>query len=369
MAEKPRLLIVEDELDLQDMITTYFGAQNYEVEGVAWASEALALVDEVHFDLIVLDIHLPDGDGFDLCRKLRDNRRTKDTPIIFLTEKRERSAKLQGLELGVVDYITKPFDLQELGLRIRNTIQRAAAPLPSNRVTDLPEGRIVDEKLLELLNAAERPWALLAFSVPSLGKFREHYGFVQADDVLRALALIVRNAVKEHGKEGDFVGHLGEQELVVITQPETHEAIYNRVMQRIEQSREYFYPFKDRERLKKAEEEKHLEFTGIRLPKPHPLPADLVALKEALGKPRPKPVTGRLDDTLSRRPEPAPQAPSAQATPAAPAAEAPAAPPVAPAAEAPAAAADSAVMPDVPVETTPATPADAPQTPPDSQDE
>ncbi len=204
--------------------------------------------------------------------------------------------------------------------------------------------------------------------------------------MLRALALIVRNAVKEHGKEGDFVGHLGEQELVVITQPETHEAIYNRVMQRIEQSREYFYPFKDRERLKKAEEEigriekklgneeKHLEFTGIRLPKPHPLPADLVALKEALGKPRPKPVTGRLDDTLSRRPEPAPQAPSAQAapaapTPVAPAAEAPAAPPVAPAAEAPAAAADSAAMPDVPVETTPATPADAPKTPPDSQDE
>jgi PleD family two-component response regulator len=327
MVDKPRLLIVEDELDLQDMITTYFGAQNYEVEGVAWASEALALVEELHFDLIVLDIHLPDGDGFDLCRRLRENRRTKDTPIIFLTEKRDRSAKLQGLELGVVDYITKPFDLQELGLRIRNTIQRAAAPLPTNRVTDLPEGKAVDERLLDVLKDP-RPWALLAFSVPSLGRFREHYGFVQADDVLRALALIIRNAVREHGREGDFVGHLGEQEFVVITRPEAHETIYNRVMQRIEQSREYFYPFKDRERLKKAEEEKHLEFNGIRLPKPDALPADLVALKETLGKPRPKPVTGRLDDSLSRRPAPDAAAPAPDTTlPAPTAPDAPITPP------------------------------------------
>ncbi len=80
--------------------------------------------------MVILDIRLPDIDGYEVARRLRDNRRTADIPIIFLTEKRDRSERLQGLELGADDYITKPFDVQELRLRIRNALRRAEQDTP-----------------------------------------------------------------------------------------------------------------------------------------------------------------------------------------------------------------------------------------------
>ncbi|MEO0599134.1 MAG: response regulator transcription factor, partial [Chloroflexota bacterium] len=143
MVDKPHILIVEDDLDLSDMVSSYFRVQNYDVDTAAWGEEALKIASEHDLDLIMLDIRLPDIDGFELCRRLRNKRRTQDTPIIFLTEKRDRVDKLQGLELGVVDYITKPFDIQELRLRVRNAINRSQTPATNNPVTDLPEGELV----------------------------------------------------------------------------------------------------------------------------------------------------------------------------------------------------------------------------------
>ncbi|MEL6310016.1 MAG: response regulator transcription factor, partial [Chloroflexota bacterium] len=170
MVDKPHILIVEDDLDLSDMVSSYFRVQNYDVDTAAWGEEALKIASEHDLDLIMLDIRLPDIDGFELCRRLRNKRRTQDTPIIFLTEKRDRVDKLQGLELGVVDYITKPFDIQELRLRVRNAINRSQTPASNNPVTDLPEGELVQEKLGILLDSSN--WAVLQVSINNLSTFR-----------------------------------------------------------------------------------------------------------------------------------------------------------------------------------------------------
>ncbi len=92
-------------------------------------------------------------------RQLRSNRRTADIPIIFLTDKRHREDRLQGLELGGDDYITKPFDIQELRLRVRNALRRTSGSTLTNTVTGLAEGALVDERLLECLD--RKDWALL----------------------------------------------------------------------------------------------------------------------------------------------------------------------------------------------------------------
>ncbi len=250
MVDKPHILIVEDDLDLSEMVSSYFRVQNYDVLTAAWGEEALQLVDTHTIDLIMLDIRLPDIDGFELCRRMRKNRRTQDTPIIFLTEKRDRIDKLQGLELGVVDYITKPFDIQELRLRVRNAINRAQMPAANNPVTDLPEGELVNEKLSALIQAKD--WAVLEVSIDSLSTFREEYGFVAADDVLRAVTLMIRNAVREYGGKDDFVGHLGAERFAIITNPDVVEDIQDRIERRISQSREYFFPLRDRVRAQEA---------------------------------------------------------------------------------------------------------------------
>jgi PleD family two-component response regulator len=279
---KPKILVVEDDLDLAEMLNAYLRVQNYEVVTAAWGKDAIEMSATEDLDLIVLDIRLPDIDGYEVCRQLRLQRKTQDTPIIFLTEKRDRVDKLQGLELGVVDYITKPFDIQELRLRIRNTLSRVVRQTHINPVTDLPEGNLVDDKLNGLLLGTD--WALLFIGIKNLSGFRELYGFVAADDVLRAVSLMVKNAVREHGREEDFVGHIEPEAFVIITTPQLVAQIREKIESRIRQSREYFYPLKDREKVREAMDADHLKLIGGQLDHTTGSYQTLEELKSALQK-------------------------------------------------------------------------------------
>lgn len=239
-----QILIVEDDVDLAEMLNAYFRVQGYEVLTATWGEDAVRMAQDIPPDIILLDIRLPDIDGYEVCRQLREHRRTRKIPIIFLTEKRERKSKLAGLELGAVDYVTKPFDIQELRLRVRNTLRRVGRSPQMNPVTGLPERSLVDEFLQGLLEKPE--WTLVVVSMMGLDRFREEYGFVAADDVLRAASLMVVNAVREVGGASDFVGHLGHTDFVVVTNPDRAATLQSRVLPRLKSSVPYFYPIKDR---------------------------------------------------------------------------------------------------------------------------
>jgi DNA-binding response OmpR family regulator len=253
-----RLLIVEDDSDLAEMLEGYFASIDYEVVTAGSGSEALTLSQQGTYQLVMLDIRLPDISGYDICRQLRTQRRTQETPIIFLTEKRDRIDKLQGLELGVVDYITKPFDIHELRLRVRNALQRAQTQAYNHRVTELPYEALVDERLNMAVYGAA-PWGIAAFALTGLDHFREQYGFVAADDVMRAVALMMRNTLREFKREEDFVGHLTNESFLILTTPEAAAEMRDRILMKMLVSREFFYPLRDREdeagELKLAEDE------------------------------------------------------------------------------------------------------------------
>jgi DNA-binding response OmpR family regulator len=251
-AEKENLLIVEDDVDVAEMLTAYFRAQGYDVQAVNWGEDAVQTCRTNHPDLVILDIRLPDIDGFEVARRLRSNQRTLDIPIIFLTEMRERSDRMQGLELGADDYITKPFDIQELRLRVRNSLRWSSQGPLTNAVTGLPEGQLVDERLRECLESQE--WAALVVSVKHIAQFREAYGFVASDDVLRAVSLMIHNAMRGVGGANDFIGQLGGTEFLLITHPNNLSALNERIRSRLEQSLDYFYPLKDRGKLPDSNE-------------------------------------------------------------------------------------------------------------------
>jgi DNA-binding response OmpR family regulator len=242
--DKQSILIVEDDLDLAEMLNAYFRVQGYEVLTAAWGEDAVRICQRTMPDIVLLDIRLPDIDGYEVCRQLRSNRRTDTLPIIFLTERRDRADKLQGLELGGVDYITKPFDIQELRLRVRNALRRADQQALINPVTGLAEGKLLDEQLEKLLKPGD--WSVLVMSVRGLSAFREMYGFVAADDVLRAVSLMINNIAREVSGADDFVGHISSEEFVVITTEGRAKEINDRVQARLTQSMDYFYPLKDR---------------------------------------------------------------------------------------------------------------------------
>jgi DNA-binding response OmpR family regulator len=246
---KPKILIIEDDLDVAEMLNAYFRVQGYDVFTVNWGEDGVRSCQTVHPDLVILDIRLPDIDGYEVARRIRGDRRTADVPIIFLTEKRDRADRLQGLELGADDYITKPFDVQELRLRVRNALRRVSQGSLTNPVTGLPEGGLVDEKLSEILG--KDGFALLSVSINNMDAFREAYGFVASDDVLRAISFMIMNTMRETSRPEDFLGHLDATDFILVLQSSNLAALSQKLSARLEQSVEYFYPIRDRERMSK----------------------------------------------------------------------------------------------------------------------
>ena len=246
---KSKILIVEDDPDVAEMLTAYFRSQEYDVSTVNWGEDGVRSAQQSTPDLVILDIRLPDIDGYEVARRLRTDRRTGDVPIIFLTEKRDRADRLQGLEIGADDYITKPFDIQELRLRVRNALKRVSQGSLTNPVTGLPEGALVDEKLSEVLG--KDGFALLFVSLANMDSFREVYGFVASDDVLRAVSLMIGNTMREFSRPDDFLGHLSGSDFILVVPPSNLAALSEKLRSRLDQSVEYFYPIKDREQMAK----------------------------------------------------------------------------------------------------------------------
>ena len=120
-----RLLLIEDDHDVAEMLIMYFSSHKYEVLHADTGVEGIEIARSKFPALILLDVMLPFMDGYDVCIRLRQTPMTKFIPILFLTQRDERAAKVKGLELGADDYITKPFDVDELRLRVQGSIRRA----------------------------------------------------------------------------------------------------------------------------------------------------------------------------------------------------------------------------------------------------
>lgn len=116
-----RILIVDDEREIADLIEVYLQNENYTVFKYYSAKEALRCIDETNLDLAILDVMLPDGNGFTICRNIREKH---NYPVIMLTAKDEETDKITGLTLGADDYITKPFRPLELVARVKAQLRR-----------------------------------------------------------------------------------------------------------------------------------------------------------------------------------------------------------------------------------------------------
>lgn len=242
---KARLLIVEDDIDIANMLRIFFSGQNYEVDIAHRGGVALEKTRQNLPNLIVLDIMLPDIDGFEVCRNLRTHTRTSHVPIIFLTQKDERSDKLQGLELGADDYITKPFDIEELKLRVQRAIQRADQQSLTDPRSGLPAGRLIEEQLRRIIRKDQ--WAVMDIRLNSFEPFKDLYGFLAGDDVLRFVAMLLNEVLDEVGTPNDFVGHPGDDNFIVITDEKNAQPILRRLKDRFAEEILTHYNFMDRE--------------------------------------------------------------------------------------------------------------------------
>jgi len=242
---KGRILVVEDDTDISNMLRVYFTSQGYEVVVTARGGEAIDRCRAELPHVIVLDIMLPDIDGYEVCSRLRHNRRTSHIPIIFLTQKDEHRDKITGLELGADDYITKPFDFEELRLRVQNAQRRAERESLTNPITGLPSGKLIEDQLRLLMRKAN--WGLLYVGLPGIEAFSDMYGFVAGDEVLRFAAMIMGETVDQTGTAEDFIGHVGGDDFIIITQGDRVKAMAEALTKRFDAEVGTHYDFKARQ--------------------------------------------------------------------------------------------------------------------------
>lgn len=242
---KARLLVVEDDIDIGNMLKIYFSGMDFDVDVAVRGSDALEKTKHALPHLIVLDIMLPDIDGYEVCRNLRTNMRTSHIPVIFLTQKDERSDKLQGLELGADDYITKPFDIEELKLRVQGAIRRSERESLTDPRSGRPAGRLIEEQLRRIIR--EKGWALLDTSVKHFDAFKDVYGFVAGDDVVRFTSMMIGEVVDELGSTSDFIGHAGGDNFIIISNETKADAIKARLKERFNEEVQTHYNFMDRQ--------------------------------------------------------------------------------------------------------------------------
>jgi signal transduction histidine kinase/DNA-binding response OmpR family regulator len=242
-----RVLVVDDDASIRAICLDVLTAHGYEVEQAATCAEARRLVRERRPELLLIDVELPDGDGFSLLETLQSERSSEPFGSVFLTARGEVADKTRGLKLGADDYLTKPFDAQELVARIDAVLRRREAALHASPMTRLPGNRAIEREVDRRLQAQVH-FALSYLDLDNLKAFNDTYGYAKADGVVLQTARILSDVLAAHGGEDAFLGHVGGDDFVVLTTPERADKVCKEAIASFDRVIPLYYDRDDRER-------------------------------------------------------------------------------------------------------------------------
>jgi len=241
---KHRLLLVEDDFDVAEMLVMFFESTHYEVMHADTGGEGIELARTRFPNLILLDVMLPDMDGYQVCAQLRSMSLTKFIQTLFLTQRDERASTLKGLELGADDYITKPFDIDELRLRVEGAIKRATRENLHEPRTGLPTGPLVAEELRQRVQAGASE---LRLRLKGFSAYSDVYSFMAANDVLYHAAKTIRDSLAAVGTHQDFIGIDDKDHFIIATHADA-AALRQHISSQFDQQVRTFYTFADADR-------------------------------------------------------------------------------------------------------------------------
>ena len=239
-----RVLVVEDDEATRGALHALLDDAGYVCDEVADGERAVAVMRDARFDLVLLDLGLPGMSGADVHRHLRRDPRTRFLPIVFLTAQTDREAKLAELEAGAEDFITKPYDADELLARVGSAVRRWSGLRNLNPLSGLPGNPTITEELESRLARSEH-FALLYVDIDRFKEFNDHYGFTRGDRVITMLAEILIHAA---GADQRFVGLIGGDDFVLLARAEDAEAIAEEITRRFDDSIQALYDPEDRAR-------------------------------------------------------------------------------------------------------------------------
>ena len=199
-----RVLVIDDSLPVHRLIHSHLAEQGVDCLSAYDGERGIALAAMEHPSLILLDVDLPNADGFEICARLRANSRTARIPVIFLTADFNTADKIRGLELGAVDYITKPCNFKELTARVKSAIrmrQLADDQAMRDSITGLWSKSYLDHHLQSRIAQARRSGQALSCivaDIDDLARINERYGRGIGDDVICEVSQALANKLLQN---------------------------------------------------------------------------------------------------------------------------------------------------------------------------
>ena len=220
--KKPTILVVDDMtttlLLIHDLLK-----DTYEVKIAKSGAKALEILESPNdIDLILLDIEMPDINGYDVCKRIKNNETIKNIPIIFITGRTSQEDEEYGLNLGAIDYITKPFNKAIVKLRIKNYLDLKIKNDMLEKLsmydglTNIRNRRFFDETFEKTFNEIKRDkksLAVLMIDIDFFKPYNDNYGHGQGDETLRKVAKALEKTIK---RASDFVARYGGEEFVIL---------------------------------------------------------------------------------------------------------------------------------------------------------
>jgi PleD family two-component response regulator len=246
MAPNPKtvILVADDEDSMVFMLREALHSVQYDVVVAHNGEEALAKLRAQPPDLILLDVQMPKLSGYEVCRQVKSDVFLRHIPVMLLTAQAGTDSKVTGLEQGADDYVTKPFEMDELMARIRTLLRRTRIGLEANPLTRLPGNVTIENEILSRIQT-KAPFAVLYLDLNSFKAYNDIYGFVKGDEVIRETARIIL-AQSEPSKS--FVGHIGGDDFILLTVPDQAEELCKKILKIFDAKVPEFYTPEDRAR-------------------------------------------------------------------------------------------------------------------------
>ena len=242
-----KVLVVDDDPNVGLLISAVLKKYNYHVTTLYHGDEVLVFLKDNKPDLILLDLRMPGVDGYTLCKSIREAPDTRDIPVIILSGVAEVDARVNTIELGADDFVTKPFDVRELRARINRILKRKSADTALNPLTRLPGSPAIEEDVTRRI-ADDEPFAFCYVDADNFKAYNDVYGYAKGDEVIKRIALLLSEKAKAVAGHDYFVGHVGGDDFVLITSPEASETVARAVTEEFDRFIPEFYNEVDRKR-------------------------------------------------------------------------------------------------------------------------
>ena len=241
-----RVLVIDDDRNLRKIISTNLELAGYTVETAEDGPDALGKIGQFEPDLVLLDLMMPRMDGFEVAQQIRGHRLPSiaNVPIIMLSAKSETEDKLRGFDAGADDYMTKPFGPQELLARVHAKIRRVEVDSSLSPLTKLPGNLRIEAELRRRLDKS-LPFAVLYLDLDHFKAFNDVYGFTHGDEAIQLVAHVAVDAVRRRGTTSDFVGHIGGDDFIIVTEPDRAEEIAREIIAEFDRDIRQLYNAKD----------------------------------------------------------------------------------------------------------------------------